>query len=112
MQPYVASGAWEQWNMLASLIENTGPDLTPARMASAAPSMGTIGGGKTGHAEFGFTKGSYDWTIDARVVYWSKTTPSSYDKKPGTFIDIESSRFLPQDFPKLSEPPIPKTRSS
>ncbi|HVA04921.1 MAG TPA: hypothetical protein VMU64_14385 [Acidimicrobiales bacterium] len=112
MQPYVATGAWEQWNMLASLIENTGPDLTPARMASAAPSMGTIGGGTTDHAELGFSKGSYNWTIDARVVYWSKTTPSPYNKKPGTYVDIESSRFLPQAFPKLSEPPIPKARSS
>ncbi|HUI03807.1 MAG TPA: hypothetical protein VLZ77_09720, partial [Acidimicrobiales bacterium] len=72
MKPYVATGAWELWNMLASLIENTGPDLTPARMAAAAPSMGTRGGGATGHAEFGFTKGSYDWTIDSAVVYWSK----------------------------------------
>ena len=112
MQPYVATGAWEQWNMLASLIENTGPDLTPARMAAAAPSMGTIGGGTTGHAEFGFSKGSYNWTIDARVVYWSKNTPSPYDKKPGTYVDIESSRFLARSFPKLSEPPIPKARSS
>jgi hypothetical protein len=98
--------------MLASLIENTGPDLTPARMAAAAPSMGTIGGAKTGHAEVGFSKGSYNWTIDAAVVYWSKSAPSPYDDKPGTFEDIESSRFLPENFPKLSEPPIPKDRSS
>jgi hypothetical protein len=112
MKPYVATGTWELWNMLGSLIENTGPDLTPARMAAAAPSMGTIGGGKTGHAEFGFTKGNYDWTMDAAVVYWSKSTPSSYNGKPGTFIDIEGARFLPQNFPKLSEPPIPKSRPS
>jgi hypothetical protein len=111
-KPYVATGGWELWNMLASLIENTGPDLTPQRMAAAAPSMGTMGGGLTNHAEFGFTKGSYNWTMDARVVYWSKTTPSTYNNKPGTFVDIEGSRFLPQNFPKLSEPPIPKTRSS
>ena len=111
-KPYVASGAWELWNMLASLIENTGPDLTPARMAATAPSMGTIGGGTTGHFEVGFTKGSYDWTMDSRVVYWSTTTPSPYNNKPGTFIDIEGSRFLPDAFPKLSEPPIPKSRSS
>ena len=81
-------------------------------MAAAAPSMGTIGGGKTGHAEFGFTKGSYDWTMDAAVVYWSKSTPSSYNGKPGTFIDIEGARFLAQSFPKLSEPPIPASRPS
>jgi len=112
MQPYVATGAWELWNMLAGLIENTGPDLTPASMAAAASSMGTIGGGATGHAEVGFSKGSYNWTIDAAVVSWSKGRPSSYNGKPGTFVDIEGSRFLPQSFPKLSEPPIPKARSS
>src|SRR3984957_9782146 len=33
MKPYVATGAWELWNMLASLTANTGPHLTPARMA-------------------------------------------------------------------------------
>jgi hypothetical protein len=112
MKPYVATGDWELWNMLASLIENTGPDLTPARMAAAAPSMGTIGGSTTGHAEVGFSKGSYNWTIDAGVVYWSKSKLSSYNDKPGTFVDIEGSRFLPAGFPKLSEPPIPKVRSS
>jgi hypothetical protein len=109
---YVASGAWELWNMIASLIENTGPDLTPARMASAAPSMGTIGGGKTGHFEVGFSKGSYNWTIDSAVVYWAKNTHSTYNNQPGTFVSIEGSRFLPENFPKLSEPPIPKSRSS
>jgi hypothetical protein len=108
----VATGGWENWNMLASLIENTGPDLTPARMAAVAPSMGTIGGGATGHSEFGFSKGSYYWTIDARAVYWSQTTPSSYNGKPGTYVQIEGSRFLPGKFPKVSEPPIPKSRSS
>ena len=111
MKPYVATGAWELWNMFASLIENTGPDLTPARMAAAAPSMGTMGGGTTGHAELGFKKGSYNWTLDQAVVYWSKNTPSPYNDKPGTFVQIEGSRFLPGDYPKLSEPPIPKVRS-
>ncbi|HTZ08922.1 MAG TPA: hypothetical protein VMB72_07610, partial [Acidimicrobiales bacterium] len=77
----------------------------------AAPSMGTIGGGTTGRAEVGFSPGSYDWTIDAAVVYWSKDKPSSYNGKPGTFVDIEGSRFLPGAYPKLDEPPIPKDRS-
>jgi hypothetical protein len=111
MKPYVASGAWELWNMLASLIENTGPDLTPARMAASAPSMGTIGGGSTGHFEVGFSKGSYDWTVDAAVVYWAKNAPSPYNDAPGTFVSIEGSRFLPAKFPKMAEPPIPKTRA-
>jgi hypothetical protein len=112
IQAYAATGDWEEWNMLASLVENTGPDLTPARMAAAAPSMGTIGGGTTGHTEVGFSKGSYDWTIDARVVYWDRNAPSSYNGKPGTFVNIEGSRFLPDQYPKLSEPPVPVNRSS
>jgi hypothetical protein len=107
MQPYVATGAWEGWNMLASLIENTGPDLTPARMAAAAPSMGTIGGGTTGQPELGFLRGSYDWTIDNRVVYWDQHTLSSYNHQPGAYVQIEGTRFLPKQYPKLSEPPIP-----
>ncbi|HMK99253.1 MAG TPA: hypothetical protein VK428_03610 [Acidimicrobiales bacterium] len=112
LQAYSATGDWEEWNMLASLIENTGPDLTPARMAAAAPSMGTIGGGSTGHTEVGFSKGSYDWTIDARVVYWDRNEPSPYNGKPGTFVSIEGSRYLPGQYPKMQEPPVPATRSS
>jgi len=109
-QPYAATGAWEVWNMLASLIENTGPDLTPARMAASAPSMGTIGGGTTGHAELGFSRGSFNWTIDARVAYWAKNAISAYNGQTGAYQDIEGSRFLPNQYPKLQAPPIPKTR--
>ena len=69
-------------------------------MAAAAPSMGTIGGGKTGHFEVGFSKGSYNWTIDSAVVYWAKSTPSPYNDKPGTFLSIEGSRFLPEKLPQ------------
>jgi hypothetical protein len=112
MQPYTASGAWEGWNMLASLIENTGPDLTPARMAAAAPSMGTMGGGATGQAQLGFLRGSYDWTIDNRVVYWDSHTDSSYNDQPGAYVQIEGTRFLPNQYPVLSEPPIPAGRTS
>ncbi len=112
MQPYVATADWASWNMLASLIQNTGPDLSPTRMAAMAPSMGTIGGGTTGHAELGFSPGSYNWTIDARVAYWDQGATSSYNGRPGAFIDIEGSRFLPDQYRTLPEPPVPKVRSS
>ena len=107
MQAYIATGDWEDLNMLASLIENTGPDLTPARMAAVAPSMGTVGGGTSGQAEVGFAKGSYNWVNDARVAYWSESTVSPYNGKPGTWLEVEGSRFLPNQYPTLSEPPIP-----
>lgn len=102
---------WESYNMIASLIENTGPDLTPARMQAAAPSMGTIGGGTTGHAMVGFSAGNYNWTQDAEVAYWDPARTSSYNGQPGTMVPIEGTRFLPGQYPKMAEPPVPATRS-
>lgn len=110
--PILATELWENWNMIASLIENTGPDLTPARMAAAAPSMGTMGGGNTGQYEVGFSPGSYFWQIDARVAYWDKNKASSYNGAPGMWVSIEGSRFLPAQYPVIDEPPIPATRPS
>jgi hypothetical protein len=106
-----ANELWENYNMMASLIENTGPDLTPQRMAATAASMGTIGGGTTGHYEVGFRPGDYSWTQDSEVVYWDANRNSSYNGQPGTFVPIEGTRFLPGQFPKMSEPPIPATRT-
>lgn len=110
--PMLATELWENWNMIGSLIENTGPDLTPARMAAAAPSLGTIGGGTTGEYQVGFTPGSYFWQTDARVAYWDKNKASPYNGAPGTWVSIEGSRFLANQYPVLSEPPIPAVRPS
>jgi hypothetical protein len=106
-----ANIVWESYNMMASLIENTGPDLTPARMQAAAPSMGMIGGGTTGHAMVGFAAGNYNWTQDAEVAYWDPARASSYNGQPGTMVPIEGTRFLPGQYPKMAEPPVPATRS-
>ena len=106
-----ADQLWQNYNMIASLIENTGPDLTPARMQAAAPSMGTIGGGTTGHSMVGFARGDYNWTQDAEVVYWDPARDSSYNGLPGTMVPIEGHRFLPNQYPTMSEPPVPATRS-
>lgn len=106
-QAYVATGDWEEWNMLASLFEAAGPNLTPARMAAVAPSMGTIGGGTTGHAEVGFSKGSYYWSTDARIMYWDRNQTSPYNGKPGTFVNLEGARFLPNQYATVQEPPVP-----
>lgn len=79
---------WNQYNMMFSLIENTGPDLNPAHMQAAAPSMGMRGGGTTGYPEVGFAKNDYHWIQDARIVYWNKSAPSSYNAKPGTYVEV------------------------
>ncbi|HET9732131.1 MAG TPA: hypothetical protein VFP54_05600 [Acidimicrobiales bacterium] len=109
--PITATTVWEDFNLLASLIENTGPGLTPARMQAAAPSMGTRGGGTTGHYEVGFAPGDWHWTQDTRVVFWSRDTKSSYNGQPGTYVQIEGTRFGLGQFPNLPDgPPIPSPR--
>jgi hypothetical protein len=98
---------WNDWNMFASLIQNAGPILTPARMQAAAPDLGLRGGGATGHPLKGFTKDSWCWIKDVRVVYWNKNKKSPYNGKPGTYVQIEGGRFN-MNFPSLpGQPPAP-----
>lgn len=106
-----ADEVWNDYNLIASLIENTGPDLTPSRMQAAAASMGTIGGGTTGHYEVGISPGNYNWIQDAEVTYWDPNRASPYNGAPGTFVAIEGTRFLPSQYPKTSQPPVPANRT-
>jgi hypothetical protein len=104
-----AEAVWEDYNMLASLIENTGPNLNPVRMQAAASSLGTRGGGTTGMAERGFAANDWNWTQDVEVGYWNKTQTSRYNGQPGSFLPVEGTRFT-GTFPALSEPPVPVNR--
>lgn len=98
---------WGNFNLLASLIENTGPFLTPARMQQAAPQMGARGGGTTGFALRRFTPNNYGWTQDSRVVYFNKHAASPYNGKPGKYIQVEGRRFDSGQFPTLQAVPAP-----
>ena len=101
----------KQFVMFASLVENTGPGLTPARMQAAAPGMGRIGGGTSGHELLGFASGDWHWTQDTRVVFWDNNAKSGYNGVNGTFCAIEGSRFDLGQFPLLKGgPPIPSPR--
>jgi hypothetical protein len=97
---------WTDYNMLASLIQNAGPILTPARMQAAAPDLGQRGGGTTGHALRYFAQGDWGWTKDVRIVYWNKNKTSSYNGKPGAWVQIEGGRFN-GNFPQVAQPPAP-----
>ena len=97
---------WDIWGMLGALMENTGPDLTPDRMAAAAPSMGFVGGGQTGRPLRGFARNYYSWVQDAGVVYWNKNRKSDYNGVPGHYIPIEG-RFTVGRFPKVKQPSAP-----
>jgi hypothetical protein len=106
-QPPALQVVWANLSMFASLIENTGPLLTPARMQAAAPSMGMRGGGATGHEMRGFSKDNWCWTQDFRVAYWDKNRTSPYNGKKGTYVSIEGRRFTLGHFSTVTEPPAP-----
>jgi len=110
--PVFASYIWPYWNMMASLIENAGPDLTPARMQAAAPALGQRGGGSTGHMAKGFASGDWYWTQDARLVYWDNNRPSPYNGVDGTYVQIEGGNLNLGQYPFLAGgPPIPSRRN-
>jgi hypothetical protein len=80
-------------------------------MPDRAPGMGSVGGGSTGHELLGFAPGDWRWVQDARVVFWSHDTSSSYNGKPGTFVQIEGTRFNLGQYPtEPGGPPIPLPR--
>ena len=106
-QPPALSIVWANLSMFASLIENTGALLTPARMQAAAPHMGMRGGGSTGHEQRGFDGSSWCWTQDFRVAYWDKKRKSPFNGENGTYVSIEGQRFTLGHFPKINQPPAP-----
>ena len=106
-QPPALQIVWANLNMFASLIENTGPILTPARMQAAAPHMGMRGGGTTGHEQRGFDGSSWCWTQDFRVIYWNKHKKSPYNGENGTYVPVEGQRFTLGHFPTMKQPPAP-----
>jgi hypothetical protein len=98
----------QNWVMLASLIENTGPNLTAANMQARAPAMGMVGGGATRQALLGFAANDWNWAQDNAVMYWDKSVTSSYNGKPGTYVVVESGRYNLGQYPvEPSGPPIP-----
>jgi hypothetical protein len=98
---------WDNYGMLAALLQNAGPVVTPQRMQSAAPQMGMIGGGTTGMPLRGFRANDWCWTQDVQVVYWDANRVSPYNGAHGTFVDIEGRRFDLGQFPTMSQPPAP-----
>ncbi|MEO6205057.1 MAG: hypothetical protein ABIO67_06720 [Mycobacteriales bacterium] len=106
VQPPTADIFWGNFNLIASLIQNTGPFLTPARMQAAAPQMGMRGGGTTGHATRGFTKGSYGWTQDVRIAYFNKHAKSPFNNAQGKYISVGQSRYNLGQFPTQAQPSV------
>ena len=107
VSPLVLQGFWDNYQMLASLVQNAGPLLTPARMQAAAPALGMRGGLETGHPLRGFVAGEWSWTRDVRILYFNKHKTSLYNGKPGAWVQIEGGRKDFGHFDTLSTPPAP-----
>ena len=109
--PITATNSLQDEAEIINLIENAGPNLTPANMQARAPALGTVGGGSTGNPLLSYSSGNWGWYQDVRVVYWDKNQKSPYNNQPGTYIQIEGSRFNLGQFPVLRDgPPIPSPR--
>ena len=92
--------------MMANMIENAGPNLTPQNMQAQAPKLGAVGGGATGLPLLSFLPNDYQWIQDTRVVYWDKHRASSYNGKPGTYVQIEGNRFNLGQYPTMPDGPV------
>jgi len=104
LTPLVQENFWTNYNMLASLIMITGPNLTPANMAASAPKLGSRGGGVTGFPRRAFENGELSWTRDVRLLYWNKKKTSAFNGKRGAFVEIGPRM---ENFPKAKQPAAP-----
>jgi hypothetical protein len=104
--PITATSLARYFTMMAALIENTGPNLTPPNTQAQAPKMGTVGGGATGLPLLGFLPNDWQWLQDTRIVYWDKHRASPYNGKPGTYVQIEGNRFNLGQYPTMPDGPV------
>jgi hypothetical protein len=110
--PIQATFLARYWGMIANLIQNTGPNLTPANMQARAPSLPPIGGGSTGKSLLSFGPNNWFWIQDVRIVYWDKHKKSSYNGKPGTYVQVQGDRVnLGQYKTMPNGPEMPYPRS-
>lgn len=91
--PYkAASQKWEYYSMLATLIQQSGPNLQPKTTAVGAGLTPPRGTGAARQRSTNPSKGDYTWTDNMRQVYWSPTRPSSFDGKAGSYVDLFPGR--------------------
>jgi hypothetical protein len=97
--PYNTTSLAKIWIMVANLLENTGPNITPANMQARAPALGALGGGATGLPLLQFSNHNWNWTQDARVVYWNAHKTSVYNNAAGAFVNVTNTRYNIGDYP-------------
>ena len=96
--PFESMSAYvDYFFMLGSMIQASGPTLNPDNAYAGMVRYG-IRGDAT-HAGHGILNGSHSWTVDERIVLWDKNKASSYNAKPGTYVQVEGGRYRIGGFP-------------
>ena len=100
---------WDNVNMIATLIQGAGPQLVPQNVQRGAFAAPPRGGGTTGHILRALGPDNYGWNQDDRITYWSRTRPSPYNGKAGTYVQVGGTRYTDQ-YPNgpLMLPPKPR----
>lgn len=107
LSPLVMEIFWANYNMLGSLVQAAGPQLTPVTMAQGAPRLGPRGGGDTGRPLRAFVGGELSWTQDVHVTYWAKGRKSPFNGVTGSFVQAYGGkRFGLGQLPK-GDPAVP-----
>jgi hypothetical protein len=96
--PYIFESTWQIFHGLVSLIQFTGPKLTPQNVARAAETMPQANGWKIPSpwpgwkccnaqaAMIRYGPGDFSAISDAREVYWDANAISKNDGKPGAMV--------------------------
>ena len=85
---------WAYYNLAASIIHNTGPNLNPATVEQAMLTQKPQGGTPViPLVKYG--PNDYTGVSDIRLVYWSNTAQSNIDGRPGAYIPIDGGRRYP-----------------
>jgi hypothetical protein len=64
-----------------------------------APALGSVGGGASGLPLLAFSNHNWNWTQDARVVYWDAHKTSPYNGAAGAFVNIDNTRYVVGQYP-------------
>ena len=105
-----ATVEWDYYNLMASLIQGAGPQLTPQNMEAGA--FATPPRGDATHPTRAFFPGNYGWNTDMRVVYWSPDAVAPYNNEPGAYLPLYDRRFALEQWAEapgeLVLPPKPR----
>jgi hypothetical protein len=103
---------WAYFNLMATGIQQAGPNLTPANFERGLLSTPPSGGwaatkGRADVTLVKFAPGDYTAISDAREVYWDSQAISSIDGKPGAYVSFNGGRRYANGEWPAGEPALP-----